>query len=73
MWARGNMKNQIPQKLGLTQNMNTEFPPSARRDAPPPACRDGNLKCSVIWGIVRLLKYQTIPMTEQDKANIFDV
>ena len=38
-----------------------------------PACRDGNLKCSAIWGIVRLLKYQTIPMTEQDKANIFDV
>lgn len=36
------------------------------------ACRDGNLKCSVIWGIVRLHKYQTIPMTEQDKANIFD-
>ena len=32
------------------------------------ACHDGNLKCSVIWGIVRLNKNKTIPMTEQDKA-----
>lgn len=47
--------------------MNIEFPPSV------PVGRDGNLKCSAIWGIVRLLKYQTIPMTDQDKANIFDV
>ncbi len=37
------------------------------------ACHDGNLKCSAIWGIVRLHKHKTIPMTEQDKANIFDV
>ncbi|MGN0821532.1 MAG: IS256 family transposase [Akkermansia sp.] len=61
--------------------MNTEFPPSVpvgREPSPEgrgarPACHDGNLKCSVIWGIVRLNKNKTIPMTEQDKANIFDI
>lgn len=47
--------------------MNIEFPPSV------PVGRDGNLKCSAIWGIVRLTITKTIPITEHDKDNIFDV
>ena len=36
------------------------------------ACHDGNLKCSVIRGIVRLPTTKPTIMTEQDKITIFD-
>ena len=36
------------------------------------ACHDGNLKCSVIRGIVRLSTTKPTIMTEQDKITIFD-